>query len=126
MNILTVQRTVARYFELLPQQLDKVSRKPDILVPRQIAHYLCKEMKLGSLAEIGVIGNKDHASVIHSHKTVCNDIDGKRPFCNSTMDVIIAELTEILTIKEARKVYRAFYDSQRDRYVSQKALICNA
>lgn len=51
------------------------TRKREIVECRQYAHYFCKEYQLASLSEIGYfIGMKDHSTVLHSHKTVKNNI----------------------------------------------------
>ena len=73
-----IKKIVASYFRVSLIYLDKNSRQHDIVFPRQIAHYFCREYKTGKLSKIGfVIGRKDHATVIHSHKVICDMIDTK-------------------------------------------------
>lgn len=46
-------------------------RTTDLVHPRQVAIYLCKEMTLHSMPEIGRrFGGRDHTTVIHAHKKI--------------------------------------------------------
>jgi len=57
---------VAEHFQKTPQQLISKSRSSDIVRPRQIAMYLCKNMTGASLAGIGeILGGRDHSTIIH-------------------------------------------------------------
>ncbi|KAI4451048.1 Chromosomal replication initiator protein DnaA [Eubacterium plexicaudatum ASF492] len=57
---------VAEHFQKTPQQLISKSRSSDIVRPRQIAMYLCKNMTGSSLAGIGeILGGRDHSTIIH-------------------------------------------------------------
>ena len=54
----------------------KKTRKREILFSRQLVQYFCKVFNLSSLATIGKkTGDKDHATVLHSYKTINNLID---------------------------------------------------
>jgi len=59
-------KIVAKYFNLKPNNLTLKSNERNIVVPRQIAMYLCKKLTKYSLVEIGHLFNKNHATVIHS------------------------------------------------------------
>lgn len=49
------------------------SRKGENVKARQFAHFIAKEKNMGSLSQIGRnIGNLDHATVLHSIKSVRN------------------------------------------------------
>ena len=57
---------VSEHFQKTPEQLISKSRSSDIVRPRQIAMYLCKNMTSASLASIGeVLGGRDHSTIIH-------------------------------------------------------------
>jgi len=59
-------------------------RKRKYAIPRQIICYYAKILTLNSLAEIGEnLGGRDHATVIHSVKTVNNYIDTKYNLFNN-------------------------------------------
>jgi chromosomal replication initiator protein len=62
---------VARRFELGVDEIKGGSRSREVVVPRQIAMYLCREIVRASLPMIGkTFGGKDHSTVIHSCKKV--------------------------------------------------------
>ena len=58
---------VAEHFQKTPEQLMSKSRSSDIVKPRQIAMFLCKDMTGTSLNAIGeALGGRDHSTVIHA------------------------------------------------------------
>jgi len=68
-----IKNTVCDYFNMPPPLIQIKTRKREIKDVRQIIHYFCKEYSKASLATIGrEIGGKDHATVLHSCKTVNN------------------------------------------------------
>lgn len=77
-----IQRCVAEEFGLTLQDLKTKRRNKNIVLPRQVAMYLSRELTELSFPEIGnFFGGKDHTTVLHSYnkiKEVCNkDIDFK-------------------------------------------------
>ena len=63
----SIQKAVAERFNIKPAQLKEKSNRKDIVLPRQIAMYLVKELTHASLPEIGrAFGGKHHTTVIHS------------------------------------------------------------
>ena len=66
-----IQRAVAEEFGVQPQELKTKRRNKNIVLPRQVAMYLSRELTDQSLPEIGAhFGGKDHTTVMHS----CNKI----------------------------------------------------
>lgn len=66
---------VAEHFQKTPDQLISKSRSSDIVKPRQIAMYLCKNMTGTSLSGIGeILGGRDHSTIIHGIEKVEKDI----------------------------------------------------
>jgi chromosomal replication initiator protein len=73
LSINEIQKAVCAYFCLTPESLLSKVRKREIVQARQIAMYLSRSMTKSSLSSIGAqIGGKDHATVLHSYKTVCD------------------------------------------------------
>jgi chromosomal replication initiator protein len=73
LSISEIQKAVCTYFCLTPENLLSKVRKREIVQARQIAMYLSRSMTKSSLSSIGAqIGGKDHATVLHSYKTVCD------------------------------------------------------
>jgi chromosomal replication initiator protein len=62
-----VQKAVAEKYGIKPAQLREKSNRKEIVVPRQVAMFLVKELTQASLPEIGrAFGGKHHTTVIHS------------------------------------------------------------
>jgi chromosomal replication initiator protein len=69
-SIEKICRSVAEHFDILFNDLlKKKSRRQELLIPRQIAMYLIREMTTASYADIGRVFNNMH------HSTVMNSID---------------------------------------------------
>lgn len=66
-TIEAIQRTVAEHFGMRVPELKQKNNSRQIVVPRQIAMYLAKQMTEASLPEIGrQFGGKHHTTVMHS------------------------------------------------------------
>lgn len=70
-NVETVQKIVAEFFRIPLSELRCKKRTKNIVLPRQIAMYLSRQLTAQSLPEIGnAFGGKDHTTVLHSCKRV--------------------------------------------------------
>lgn len=66
-TIEAIQRSVAEQFGMRVTDLKQKNNSRNVVVPRQIAMYLAKQMTEASLPEIGrQFGNKHHTTVMHS------------------------------------------------------------
>ncbi len=66
-TIESIQKAVAEKYSIRPAQLKEKSNRKEIVLPRQVAMYLVKELTQASLPEIGrAFGGKHHTTVIHS------------------------------------------------------------
>lgn len=66
-----IQKTVAEFFRVPPSELRAKKRTRNIVLPRQIAMYLARQLTAQSLPEIGnAFGGKDHTTVLHSCKKI--------------------------------------------------------
>jgi chromosomal replication initiator protein len=66
-TIETIQKTVAENFGMRVAELKQKNNSRQIVVPRQIAMYLAKQLTEASLPEIGrQFGGKHHTTVMHS------------------------------------------------------------
>lgn len=73
-----IQQAVGQYYQLKVEDLKSKNNSKAIVVPRQVAMYLCKQLTDLSLPEIGkAFGGKHHSTVIHSinkvHDTLRHD-----------------------------------------------------
>jgi chromosomal replication initiator protein len=66
-TIESIQRAVAEQFGMRVAELKQKNNSRSVVVPRQIAMYLAKQMTEASLPEIGrQLGGKHHTTVMHS------------------------------------------------------------
>jgi chromosomal replication initiator protein len=71
LTIEIIQKQVADHFKLKVSELKSEKRLKALVVPRQIAIYLCRELTKASYPEIGEkFGGKDHSTIIHSVKKI--------------------------------------------------------
>ena len=62
-----IQRAVSSHFKVRQSDLLSRRRPREIVVPRQVAMYLCKQLTTRSLPEIGrKFGGRHHSTVIHA------------------------------------------------------------
>jgi len=70
-----IQKYVADYFNLKISDLKSEKRLKNMVIPRQLAIYLCRELTKASYPEIGEkFGGKDHSTIIHSVKKITKHI----------------------------------------------------
>lgn len=66
-----IQRCVVEEFGISLQDLKTIRRNKNIVIPRQIAMFLCRDLTDLSLPEIGnYFGGKDHTTVLHSYNKI--------------------------------------------------------
>lgn len=66
-----IQTIVANYFDLSIDDLTGSRRNKQIVIPRQIAMYLARELTQDSLPQIGrAFGGRDHTTVMHSTEKI--------------------------------------------------------
>jgi len=91
-NINTIQKTVADFFQITLTDLKASKRNRAIILPRQVAMYLARKMTTLSLPEIGkAFGGKDHTTVLHSCKKIESNIKSDRSL-RDTLDKIITKI----------------------------------
>jgi chromosomal replication initiator protein len=74
-----VIRTVALFFGLSPEALAMRSRRRDVLVPRQLAMYLCRRYTGLALGEIARAFDRDHPAVSNAVKVIERKILERAP-----------------------------------------------
>lgn len=66
-TVQNIQKAVADSFGLKISELKSSKRSRNIVLPRQVAMFICREMTEASLPDIGEqFGGKDHSTVIHA------------------------------------------------------------
>jgi chromosomal replication initiator protein len=84
-----IQQTVATHFNLRLAEILGPRRTKDLVLGRQVAQYLCKQLTTKSYPDIGrAFGGRDHTTVIHAVRNVDNLLP---------RDPALAEAVAILT-----------------------------
>jgi chromosomal replication initiator protein len=66
-----IQRTVCEFFDIPEDLLRAKTRKQEIVIARQVAMFLAKDLTNASLKTIGLhFGGRDHSTVIHAYQGV--------------------------------------------------------
>jgi len=107
-----IKKAVASYFRISLMLLDLPSQRHEIVFPRQIAHYLCLKYKTDSSSMIGYnIGKRDHATILHSLRSINNMIATNYKEKGLFITEILSEIEKTLTpinIVRFRKIYNPF------------------
>ena len=84
---LTIQ-TVADHFNVKYDDIISSKRNANIVHPRQIAMYLCRQMTTAPLQAVGkALGNRDHTTVIHGAEKIAKEVVQNESVRN-TIDII--------------------------------------
>ncbi len=88
-----IQRTVAAYYKITPQDLRSNKRSRLFSQPRQVAMYLCKQLTDSSYPMIGkMFGDRDHTTVLYAVGQVT-----KKLKTNQNLSRELNALTEMLS-----------------------------
>lgn len=83
-----IRRTVAREFGVTLAELDCQRRSKEFIAPRHVAMYLCKEMTLKSLAEIGrKFGGRDHTTVLNACRKMPGRMKQSPELCSQVVEL---------------------------------------
>lgn len=89
-----IQKVVADYYKIGIDELKARSNMRQVLVPRQIAMYLCKRLTRKSYPEIGrQFGGKHHTTVMHSVEKIDQLISTDRE-----IEVVVKRLTDSIGV----------------------------
>lgn len=82
-----VLRAVADYFSVPLESLRGSGRVREVVVPRQIAMYLIRDLTGHSLPEVGVFFGRDHSTVLHATQKVSEQL-GRDPELSTHIDTL--------------------------------------
>ncbi|MGH7682609.1 MAG: chromosomal replication initiator protein DnaA, partial [Candidatus Eiseniibacteriota bacterium] len=92
-DVLDIQRTVARHFSVSEESLRGKRRTETIAFPRQVGMYVTRSITDLSLAEIGAkFGGRDHTTVMHACQKIENLMSTDRE-----LRVVVEDLMALLT-----------------------------
>ncbi|MBI3793879.1 MAG: chromosomal replication initiator protein DnaA [Nitrospinae bacterium] len=75
-GVTQIQKAVTEYYSLKPNDLKAKSRRRNLVIPRQLAMYICRDVTEDSLPTIGkAFGGRDHSTVIHAFQKVKKDLE---------------------------------------------------
>jgi chromosomal replication initiator protein len=90
-SIATVQQVVSEHFSITVPELNARKRTRNLVFPRQVAMYLCREVLSCSFPSIArAFGGKDHSTVIHA----CTKV--REQMQDHTVEALINELASRL------------------------------
>jgi len=91
-SIESIQKAVGEQFGLRVNEIKAKNNSKSVVVPRQIAMYLCKQLTEASLPEIGrQFGGKHHTTVMHSIEKI-----GQLRQNDKDLNRLVNKLTETL------------------------------
>ncbi len=70
----TIKNAVAFAYEIFPRKLYSETRNHEIVVPRQIAMYLCREITKASFPDVARAFDKTHGTIMHACNVVTRDM----------------------------------------------------
>ncbi|MEN8190016.1 MAG: chromosomal replication initiator protein DnaA [Thermodesulfobacteriota bacterium] len=85
---------VSKQFQISVKDMQSKSRKKIITFPRQVAMFLSRKHTSESLADIGKLFNRDHATVLHSIKVV-NDLKRRDTSISAQIDLLDTKIKQI-------------------------------
>ncbi len=82
---------VGKHFSLSPNLLISASRKQKVVLARQIAIYICRELHQISFTRIGALfGGRNHSSIIYALKKI-QSLEKKRPEVKSQIETLLKQ-----------------------------------
>lgn len=88
-----VIQVVADHFNISTLDILSQKRQKDIVYPRQIVMYLCRNITATPLQEIGkALGGRDHTTIIHGIDKISEDLE-KNPTLQNTIDILKKKLS---------------------------------
>jgi chromosomal replication initiator protein len=83
-----IQNIVSSYFKIDIDEIHSKSRKREIVQARQVTMFLSKKYTDHSYSHIGnMVGQRDHATVLHACKTIQDNLDIDKGFRMTMKDI---------------------------------------
>ncbi|MGN0318051.1 MAG: chromosomal replication initiator protein DnaA [Lachnospira sp.] len=85
-------QVVSEHFHVSAEDIISTKRNAEIVYPRQIVMYICRQMTTAPLQAIGkALGNRDHTTIIHGADKISKDLLTNESTRN-TVDIIIKKI----------------------------------
>ena len=86
-------QTVAEHFGITMADIAGNKRNNEIVIPRQIAMYLCRKMTDASLKNIGnLLGKRDHTTIINGEKKIEAELKANNASIKNNIDIIMKKI----------------------------------
>ena len=86
-------QVVADHFGIKAEDITSKKRTSEIVIPRQVVMYLCRELTDNSLKNIAkVLDKKDHSTIINGITKIQDEINNNSDFANQ-IDIIKKKIT---------------------------------
>ena len=70
-----ILKVVSEHFNIEPADISSKKRTSDIVLPRHIFMYLCRELTEYSFSSVGsLLGGRDHSTIIHGAEKIAKEI----------------------------------------------------
>ncbi|MCB9513934.1 MAG: chromosomal replication initiator protein DnaA [Candidatus Krumholzibacteriia bacterium] len=87
-NLQDIQRVVAQRFDVSVDLLKSSKRSSFVVLPRQVAIYLARDLTEKSLSEIGrEFGGRDHSTVLHACRKIAKQIKDDHDLRNTLTEL---------------------------------------
>ena len=86
-------QTVAEHYGITMADIAGNKRNNEIVIPRQIAMYLCRKMTDASLKHIGsLLGKRDHTTIINGHNKIEAELKSNNSSIKNNIDIIMKKI----------------------------------
>ncbi len=88
--------TVAEHYGISMADIAGTKRNSEIVVPRQVAMYLCRKMTDASLKNIGnLLGKRDHTTIINGEKKIEAELKLNNSSIKNNIDIITKKINPV-------------------------------
>lgn len=89
-------QTVAEHYGITMTDIAGNKRNNEIVIPRQIAMYLCRKMTDASLKNIGnLLGKRDHTTIINGHNKIESELKSNNSSIKNNIDIIMKKINPV-------------------------------
>lgn len=94
LSIDRIQQAVAAHYDVRIAELKGNRRSRQVVTPRQVAMFLCRDLTQASLTDVGdAFGGRDHTTVMHACRKITDDRE-REPALRHTLDTLSKQLQE--------------------------------
>ena len=103
-----IEIIVSSYYRILPSSLFAKTKRREIVEPRQVVMAISRLETPFSLKQIGFRYNKDHATVLHALRVVCNMFNTDKYFREKFTEII----SELFPAEKCARIVKRMHDEK--------------